>query len=83
MLFLIQISELLSYYKIVHHPQLKKQREKYISLSDDVIFVDIPIAKKAAELRRLWKAHSGKTLKLPNASYCGNRNIERSCTCQQ
>lgn len=63
----IQISELLSYHKIDYHAELRKQREKYISLADEVVFVDNSIARKAAELRRLWKAHSGKSLKLPDA----------------
>ena len=63
----IQIAELLSFHLIDQHPSLKSQREKYISLADEVILVDDRIARKAAELRRAWKLHSGKALKLPDA----------------
>jgi len=63
----IQISELMSYHKIDSNQKLKQQREKYISLADKVIDVDIHIANKAAELKRSWKSHTGKSLKLPDA----------------
>jgi predicted nucleic acid-binding protein len=63
----IQISELLSFHLIDQQPSLKTQREKYISLADEVILIDDVIARKAAELRRAWKMHTGKALKLPDA----------------
>ncbi len=63
----IQITELLSFHLIDQQPSLKTQREKYISLADEVILVDDIIARKAAELRRTWKMYSGKALKLPDA----------------
>ncbi|WP_059103176.1 PIN domain-containing protein [Shouchella shacheensis] len=63
----IQISELMSYHKVDTVPKLKKQREKYISLADRIVDVDIHIANKAAELKRSWKTHTGKSLKLPDA----------------
>lgn len=64
---MIQVSELLSYPKVDDHPDIMQQREEYISLADEMIMVDEHIARKAAELRRAWKKHSGKGLKLPDA----------------
>ncbi|MDF2922255.1 MAG: hypothetical protein K0R57_1169 [Paenibacillaceae bacterium] len=52
---------------IDQQPLLRAQREKYISLADEIIAVDEIIARKAAELRRAWKMHTGKALKLPDA----------------
>lgn len=63
----IQISELLSYPKLDDQPLLKLQRERYISLADQVIPVDDEIAREAAEIRRMWNRATGKTLKLPDA----------------
>lgn len=63
----IQISEFLSYERIDQHPKLKAEREKYISIADEILLVGERIARKAAELRRVWKKHSGKSLKLPDA----------------
>jgi len=34
---IIQISELLSYPKIDDHPEIKRQREGYISLADEIV----------------------------------------------
>jgi len=63
----IQVSELLSFHLIDQNPSLRMQREKYISIADEIIFVDNVIARKAADLRRSWKLHSGKAFKLPDA----------------
>lgn len=64
---IIQVSELLSYPKIDVSPEIRQQREEYISLADEIVLVDEKIARKAAELRRAWKQRSDKTLKLPDA----------------
>ena len=64
---IIQVSELLSYSEIDKNPMIRSQREKYISLADEIVVVDDEIARKAAELRRSWNQYSGKTLKLPDA----------------
>lgn len=63
----IQISELLSFHLLDQNQSLKLQREKYISIADRVVYIDEAIARKAADLRRSWKLHSGKSLKLPDA----------------
>lgn len=65
----IQISELMAYHRIDSNEELKQQREKYISLADAIIDIDIDIhiANKAAELKRSWRTHTGKSLKLPDA----------------
>ncbi|MDB5053635.1 MAG: hypothetical protein JWM44_1685 [Bacilli bacterium] len=64
---IIQVAELLSFSKIEDIPAIKIQREKYISLADEVVLVDDEIARKAAEIKRAWNKHSGKNLKLPDA----------------
>lgn len=64
---IIQVSELLSYPKIDENILIKNQREKYISISDEIILVDDEIARKAAEIKRAWNKYSGKNLKLPDA----------------
>lgn len=67
LLSIIQVSELLSYQHIDDNPDIRMQREAYISLADEIVLMDEAIARKAAELRRAWKRHSTKNLKLPDA----------------
>ncbi len=63
----IQISELLSTTVVDHDETIRTDMENYIVSVDRVINVSEEIARKAAEIRRLWKSRAGKNLNLPDA----------------
>lgn len=58
--------EFLSYDKVEFDHEIKARRYGYIELSE-LVDVDFEIAEKAAELRRLGKIETGKSLKAGDA----------------
>lgn len=67
LLSVVQISELLSTTAVDHDETIRSDMESYISLVHRVVDVTEGVARKAAEIRRLWKTRTGKNLKLPDA----------------
>ncbi len=67
LLSVIQISELLSTTAVDRDDAMRTDMETYISLVHRIIDVSEGIARKAAEIRRVWKTRTGKNLKLPDA----------------
>ena len=69
LLSVVQISELLSTTAVDHNETIRTDMESYISAVHRVVDVTEGIARKAAEIRRLWKTRTGKNLKLPDAIF--------------
>ncbi|WP_258111964.1 type II toxin-antitoxin system VapC family toxin [Alicyclobacillus sp. SP_1] len=67
LLSVVQISELLSTTAVDHDETIRTDMESYISSVHRVVDVTEGVARKAAEIRRLWKTCTGKNLKLPDA----------------
>lgn len=67
LLSVIQVSELLSTIAVDRDDAVRTDMETYISSVHQIVDVTESIARKAAEIRRLWKARTGKNLKLPDA----------------
>lgn len=67
LLSVVQISELLSTTAVDQNETIRTDMESYISSVHRVVDVTEGIARKAAEIRRLWKTRTGKNLKLPDA----------------
>ncbi len=67
LLSVVQISELLSTTAVDHDETIRTDMESYISAVHRVVDVTEGIARKAAEIRRLWKTRTGKNQKLPDA----------------
>ena len=67
LLSVVQISELLSTTAVDHDETIRTDMESYISSVHRVVDVTEGVARKAAEIRRIWKTRTGKNLKLPDA----------------
>lgn len=67
LLSVVQISKLLSTTAIDYDETIRTDMERYTSSVHRVVDVTEGIARKAAEIRRLWKTRTGKNLKLPDA----------------
>ena len=79
LLSVIQISELLSTTAVDHDETIRADMESYIASVDRVINVSEGIARKAAEIRRLWKTRAGKNLKLPDAIIAATALLHDAC----
>ena len=67
LLSVIHISELLSTIAVDHDDAIRIDMETYIFSVHRIIDVSEGIARKAAEIRRVWKTRTGNNLKLSNA----------------